>query len=411
MKKIIAMVLMAVLILSVVGCSREQELEQTVENKVEETSAVENTEVKAEETTTKEASTETANTEETKDVATQAQKRTIVDQNDREVVLPEKIERVATGRILPFPAVYFLATGSADEIVGMHPASKSAAENSILGKMAPNLLEAQANFVKGKDINVEELLKLNTDIVFAYGDNGNKLDVYDEAGITSVGIRTMSVAGGDPIKTLNSWLELLGQITEQEERAKEIIDYSEMVEKDIAEKLSSVNEKPRAMMLFTNADGKPVVAGKGLFGTYWLTATGAIDVAENDIKVKAPVDMEQIYTWDPEIIYVTNFTPLQPEDFYENKIDGQDWSHVTAVKNKQVYKIPLGIYRWFPPSGDTPLMLQWLAKTNHPEVFDYDMNTVIKDYYNKYYNYELTDDEVHSILHPSKAASAGYKGK
>lgn len=338
----------------------------------------------------------------------QEEAKIIIDQNGREVEIPDSIDRIATGRILPFPAVYYLATGSVDEIVGIHPASKSAAETSILGKMVPEILDAETGFIAGNEINVEELLKLDTDLVFVYGDSGHSIDVYDEAGIASVGIKTMSLYQGDSIETLNSWLELLGEITGEKGRASNIIEYGKNVEADIASKLEGV-EKPKALMIFTQTDGKNEVSGKGFFGNYWLNSTGAIDVAENDIKVKAIVDMEQIYNWNPEIIYITNFTSLQPEDFYENRIESQDWSEIDAVKNKKVYKIPLGIYRWFPPSGDSPLMLQWLAQKNHPEIFDYDINEIVKEYYEEFYNYNLTDEEVELILNPSDESADGYK--
>lgn len=343
--------------------------------------------------------------EETKEVV--KEKLVITDQNDREVEIPNSIERVATGRILPFPAVYFLANGSTDEIVGIHPASKSAAKESMLGKMAPSILEADTSFMSGGELNVEELLRLDTDIVFVYGDNGHKIDAYEKAGINAIGIKTMSLFGGDSIETLNSWLELLGEISGNQAKAMEIIDYGKEVEADINDKLQGI-EKVKGLMIFTQTDGKNVVSGKGFFGNYWLNSTGAKDLAEDEIKIKAVVDMEQIYTWDPEVLYITNFTPLQPEDFYENKIPGQDWSEVSAVKNKRVHKIPLGIYRWFPPSGDSPLMLQWLAQKNHPELFDYDMNSVISAYYEKYYGYSLTEEEINMILNPSEESAKGY---
>lgn len=47
-------------------------------------------------------------------------------------------------------------------------------------------------------------------------------------------------------------------------------------------------------------------------------------------------------------------------------LQGQDWNQLKAVKNKQVYKVPLGIYRWYPPNGDAPLVLKWMAQHNHP---------------------------------------------
>ena len=33
-----------------------------------------------------------------------------------------------------------------------------------------------------------------------------------------------------------------------------------------------------------------------------------------------PVNMEQIYKYNPDIIFVTNFTQAQPEDLYNNTI-------------------------------------------------------------------------------------------
>ncbi|MEW9121969.1 MAG: ABC transporter substrate-binding protein [Thermotaleaceae bacterium] len=343
----------------------------------------------------------------TESLSSSKEVREIVDQLGRTVELPEKIERIATDRILPFPSVYFLATGSTEQIVGMHPASKSAAENSMLAKLSPSVLKAQTGFMKGEEINIEELLKLNTDIVFIHGDGANKTDIYDKANIKTIGIKTTSIANGNAIETLNSWLELLGEMYHNQDRAKEIISYGRQVEKEIGEKIQGYEDKPKALMIFNHTDGKTIVSGKGFFGNYWLNATGAIDVAEKDITMNGPVDMEQIYQWNPEIIYVTNFTELQPEDFYNNTIEGQDWSQVDAVKNKRVYKIPLGIYRWFPPSGDSPLMLQWLAQKNLPDLFTYDIKEIIRDYYRQYYDYDLTDAEVEGILHPSREAAQG----
>jgi iron complex transport system substrate-binding protein len=164
----------------------------------------------------------------------------------------------------------------------------------MLGKMSPSLLEAKTNFIQGNDTNVEELLKLETDIVFVYGDNGHKIDVYDATGIKSIGIRTMSIAGGNSVEILNSWLELLGSITDQEDRAKEIISYGRQIEEEIQNKLSTVEKKPKGLMIFTHSDGKTVVSGKGFFGNYWLNATGAVDVAEDDINIKAAVDMGRV---------------------------------------------------------------------------------------------------------------------
>ncbi|SHK02126.1 ABC transporter substrate-binding protein [Paramaledivibacter caminithermalis] len=397
MKRLITIVLMGMIAISVVGCKAEIKGQEDIKTNVSQSK--------------KETQGNSEVTFKEEDNEKETKQKVIIDQNGRKVELPDKIERIVTGRILPFPAVWFLATGSTDEIVGIHPASKSAAENSILKKMAPSILEAKTNFIKGSEMNIEELYKLKPDIVFMYGDSGNKLDEIEGKGINAVGIKTMSIANGDSVETLNSWLELLGQMTNQEKRAGEIIDYGRRVQQGIDKKLEGVEKakKKKGLMIFTYADKGIVVSGKGFFGNHWLKDTGAVDVAENDINIKGVVNMEQIYKWNPEIIYITNFTDVQPEDLYNNTIEGQDWSKVKAVQDRQVYKIPLGIYRWFPPCGDSPLMLKWLAQKNYPEIFnDYKIEDEIKKYYKKFYDYELTDDEVNKILNPSRSAAEGY---
>ena len=339
--------------------------------------------------------------------------KTITDQNGRDVNIPSKISKVVTTNILPFPSAYFIATGSCDNLVGIHPASKSAAAASMLSILSPKIMKANTDFIKGNDINLEELLKLDPDIVFFLGTNKMELEKVDKSGIPGVAIQTMSIANGDSLETLNSWLELLGKITGKGDRADKIIAYGRETQQMIDEKLKSVSDekKLKGLMIFTLEEKNIEVSGSGFFGHHWLIATGAIDVSE-EIKIKAKVDMEQIYKWNPEIIYITNFTQTQPEDLINNKINGQDWSKVRAVQDKKVYKIPLGVYRWFPPSGDTPLMLKWLAQKNHPEVFsDYKIEEEIKDYYSMFYNYKLSDKQVEMILNPARAAAEGYSSK
>ena len=118
--------------------------------------------------------------------------------------------------------------------------------------------------------------------------------------------------------------------------------------------------------------------------------------------------MEQVYEWDPDVVYITNFTPTQPEDIYNNAIGGDDWSSVKAVIDQRVYKMPLGSYRSYTPGTDTPMTLLWMAKTMYPDLFaDIDMNQEVKDYYMEIYGVELEDADVVAMYNPSDAAADG----
>lgn len=351
----------------------------------------------------KEATTSTSGGE----VQTTAEEKIVIDQAGTEVTIPAEVNSIVSGGILPYFHTWYVATNSAKEIVGMHPNSYNAAENSILSKMAPDILNANTSFVQNGEMNVEELMKINPDVFFEIATDEKSIEQARNAGINTVAIKAIDAAAAEPLATFNSWLKLTGEIASTTERADKFIEIGTTVQNEIYEKIDGLTkeQKPNALMMYQLSEQAITVGGKNFFGNQWLNATGANDVAENDVTGRKDVNMEQIYNWNPEIIYLTNFTEIQPEDLYNNTIPGQDWSEVEAVKNKQVYKIPLGIYRWFPPSGDAPLMLKWLASNNQPKLFDYDMNAEIKNYYKDFYGYDVTDEEVEQILHPSSDAA------
>lgn len=336
-----------------------------------------------------------------------AEEKIVIDQNGTEVTIPQNVERVVTGGILPYFSTWFVATNSTKELVGIHPNSYNAAENSILAKISPDVLNASTEFVKNGEMNIEELMKINPDVYFEISTDEKSIKAAREAGINTVALKAIDAAAAEPLATFNSWLDITAQVADTTERADRFLEEGTKVQNEIYEKINGLTEqqKPEALMIYQLSDQAITVGGKNFFGNQWLNATGANDVAEDEVQGRKDVNMEQIYTWDPEIIYLTNFTEIQPEDIYNNTIPGQDWSELTAVKNKQVYKIPLGIYRWFPPSGDAPLMLKWLASKNQPELFDYDMNKEIRTYYKDFYEFDVTDEEITQILNPSSEAA------
>ena len=333
-----------------------------------------------------------------------------IDMLGREVEVPSRPARVLTDRILPFPSTYFVAVHSnMEEVIGMHPASKSAAINSMLNILAPGVSRSATNMFNGNTPNIEDVMALNPDLVFAFADEAGLIDPYVTAGITALGIKAASAAGGDALETLRGWFNVLAYTGGDKAGMESILTEGEAAKRMIAEALAQSSEpNPRGIIIFSTSGNNLEIAGVNFFSEYWLKNTGAEDPASGEFKGRKLVNMEQLYAWDPDIIYITNFTSLQPEDIYNNAASGQDWSSLKAVQNNRVYKIPLGIYRWFPPSGDAPLMLKWMAQKNHPAIFTYSIEAEIKDYYAKHYGYELSDAEVSFILNPAAAAAAGY---
>ena len=291
----------------------------------------------------------------------------------------------------------------------MHPGSMSAAENSYLINIYPEILEADTSFVVNGTVNIEELMQLEPDVVYYSATNVEEYELYKKAGIPAVGFST-TIADYDCVETYAEWIELFGEIYGEQETAAEIIEEGRMVASEIEAKTKDLTEeeRPDVLILYKYENGSIVAGGSNFFSDYWLDMAGADNVAE-EVKSSGEINMEQVYAWNPDMILITNFSPYMPEDFYNNTIEGHDWSDVKAVKEGRVYKFPLGMYRWFPPASDTPLTLQWLAKTIQPDLFaELDVDTEIRDFYKTYYQVDLTDEDMEKIYHPTREA-AGLK--
>ncbi len=71
-----------------------------------------------------------------------------------------------------------------------------------------------------------------------------------------------------------------------------------------------------------------------------------------------------------------------------------------AVLNDDVYLLPTGISRWgHSTSLETPLAMLWALKTLYPEYSEsIDLKSYTKMFYEELFEYDLTDEELESIL-------------
>ena len=153
-----------------------------------------------------------------------------------------------------------------------------------------------------------------------------------------------------------------------------------------------------------------MTSGQLFFGQWWADAIGAVNVA-NELTTdnSVTVNLEQVYDWNPDIIFMTNFNTFQPDDLYNNTVGTYDWSGIQAVQNQSVYKMPLGMYRSYTPGIDTPITLLWMAKTTYPTFFeDIDVTQRAIDYYETVFGVTLTPEQVETIFAPISAAGTLY---
>ena len=336
---------------------------------------------------------------------------TVVDHNDNTVVLPADIQRIAVCDILPLPSVLAVFFNSADRIVGMSEPSMTAAANSLLGELYPEILNADTGFINGTEVNVESLSALAPDVVFYSASSPQLGEQLTNAGFNAVAI-SVNKWDYNCIETLNHWIELLGQMFPEDDKTAQVEAKSGEVYDMIQERVKDIpeEERERLFFLFKYSDSAIITSGSQFFGQWWADAVGAKNVGEElEVDNAVETDLEQVYKWNPGMMLITNFTPATPDDIYNNTVGVYDWSGIDAVKDKKVYKMPLGMYRSYTPGVDTPMTLLWLAQTVYPELFsDIDLTAEVKAYYQDVFGVELTDEQVNSIFVPSVDAAAGF---
>ena len=328
--------------------------------------------------------------------------RTVTDLAGNTVVLPaaDKLERVV---IIAPPTTSVLLGVIPDTkmIVGVSSRAFFSANTEIVGKLFPNWRDVETGFVsEGFVSNTEELLNLDPDVVFYYGDA-------QKPGIEDMGIPMVDfmIPGEmNPEKETVAWDNLMRQIFAVQGSTSLQREWETSNQKAQEVLSAYTGEKKSALFLFSNIGGVITVSGSNTYADAWFEKSGLVNVAA---EVKGPmveVGMEQVYAWDPDYIYV--FLGMPASVMLQNQVQGQDWSLLSAYTDKKIIDIPRAVYSWGAPCSDSPLMSLWLISQSYPELLGEDeFRTLLHGFYRRMYGVQLEDELITSVLSPRKPAN------
>ena len=319
--------------------------------------------------------------------------KTVTDLTEKKVTIKDNPSRIAIVPI-PWASLAYVVDGDSSKIVGMHPSAKKSYEISILKDLAPDMKNVNSVFVDNNfNINYEELALLKPDLVVVWDYQDDAIEKLDKLKTPAVAIKYGT------LEDVQQGIKLLGDILNKQEKAQKLINYHKDTNKYFTSKTEKLTNTKRKKILYVRDSQLTVATGKSV-NNIMIDMAGGVNVAKDVTTGNwSKVTMEEIIKWNPDIIILSNFDKILPEDIYNNKFEGQDWSKINAVKNKKVFKAPIGIYRWDAPSAETPLMIKWIAKVAAPEIFnDYDIRKDIKDFYLEFFNYKLSDEQLNFIL-------------
>ncbi len=246
-------------------------------------------------------------------------------------------------------------------------------------------------------VNFEELMKYEPEIVYTFP-RENELTQLKKAGVPALAGETSETLDGLK-RQVRNYAATLGE--DAEARAEAYCRYFD-------EKLAMVEERTSQIP----DSGKPKVyyAGVDVLTTYGkysdmmevIEAAGGIPVSkELEAGNRSQINYEQLMSWNPDVIFIDHGGMNDGdtvEELREEIMSDPVYSALTAVKNEEVYLSPSGVFYW--DMGIQKILLVMnMAKILHPDEFaDLDMEAEVMTFYEKFFGYDLTEDEAYRIL-------------
>ena len=243
--------------------------------------------------------------------------------------------------------------------------------------------------------SVEDLIAAGAQVCYGPTSifSGDQLDQLAEADIAYVPIDNIRTVEG----MSNAFL-IIGEILGEDEyvRAQEFVSYYQGNINLCKERTADEADKVTFMSLFYSADAYTTINGGDICNEY-AEAAGAVNVAKDYSPAAGSnsltVDAEQIVAWNPRFIMTSN------QAGKEAILADPALATVDAVKNGNVQVCPYGVYLWSVRSGEGSMLSLWLGTQMYPDLFsDVNMENVVKEFFNTWYNYDISDEEIQNTL-------------
>ena len=311
--------------------------------------------------------------------------RSITDMKGVKVSVPEKVEKIAA--LWNANNEIILALGGMDKVVATTDLIKT---NKWFEHIYPKLKNLPAA-LNGKDLQIEELVKLAPDVIMV--SSKNYQDELIKNGFSAVNLIFRDYP--DMEKSIYATAEVIGTDDARkkaEKLANKIHDNSEFV----TARTKSIPDakRPKVLHLLGGANLLKI-DGTNTIQNTWIKLGGGVNAIHTEGSM-IEVSAEEIINANPDIIIVGgNDTDTQIKKIKEHPA----FSGSNAVKNGKIYGNPKGVFSWDRYGAENVLQILWAAKTIQPDLFkDVDMKVKTKEFYKEFLNHDLSDKEYGYIL-------------
>lgn len=272
---------------------------------------------------------------------------TITDATGKDIVLEAPPERIIS--LIPSNTEILFGLGLNDKIVGVND----------IDDYPPEVAEKEK--VGSTEFNIEQIIALQPDIVFAHESGmaslGGAMDQLEAAGV-----KVFVVTNASDFNDIYTTIEQLGRATGKLPEAQKTIANMKAKVEEVQAKLQDV--EPKKVFVEISDEPEIYTPGKNTFMQEMLDMIHTENIAA-DTDGWFKIDAEQIITKNPDVIVVTyNYVP----DILTKIPQRAGFETITAVKNKAIVQVDENTTsRQGPRLADG---LEELAKAIYPEAFE-----------------------------------------
>lgn len=316
----------------------------------------------------------------------------IEDMYGRRITVPDPINRVLCTGPVEAELVYMIAP---DKLIGL--AAPYDGDSPLVPDQYLNLPVVGAWY--GAQVgNYETFMSYKPDIVLE-GKLENLPERQQKFGdIPVVGDDT----GSDLLLNYQACITFIGNLLDAQASAASLNAYYTEAMQYVNSVVSQIPDNNKVRVYYAEGTDGLNTDPIGSFHNNLIAFCGGVNVA-NQIPMMpgygmSQVSLENVLQWNPDMIILGRATP---PGLYQTIMTDPVWGQLKAVQDKQVFVRPDNPFSVFdgPPGPAQILGMYWMVHTLYPnQTMDLDLNAKFKEFYSKFFHYDLTDDEVSYLL-------------
>ncbi|MCI0478026.1 MAG: ABC transporter substrate-binding protein, partial [Anaerolineales bacterium] len=276
----------------------------------------------------------------------------------------------------------YLFPEASQRVVGLPELTQSAID--FYPVIDPN--RANKTFFQGADVGPEQILPVKPDVVITKSVNASKLG----KALEQVNVPVVYVDFETPEQYARD-LAILGQVLGNPDRAKKIDAYYKGQMDRVSAKVKNLKDADKPKVLLLQYAEKSGTVAFSVAPAEWMQ-TLIVEMAGGQALWKQAsdkggwtvVNLEQIAAWNPDLVFIVNYSGNSKTVVAKLKADPK-WQSLQAIKQNKVYGFPGDFYTWDQPDTRWGLGLLWLATKIQPALFgDVNINQEINQFYALY---------------------------